>query len=96
MWKVLTIQSAVIGREQLIHQLKLNEKEHDEKLQREKAKRMAKVQVSRDPGLACHGKETRGMGTPRHPISSGVMIHCFSVPKTLTPDYLCCGFCYVG
>lgn len=33
-------------REQLIHQLKLNEKEHDEKLQREKAKRMAKVQVS--------------------------------------------------
>ena len=33
------------GREQLIHQLKLNEKEHDEKLQREKAKRMAKVQV---------------------------------------------------
>ena len=33
-------------REQLIHQLKLNEKEHDEQLQREKAKRMAKVQVT--------------------------------------------------
>ncbi len=36
-------------REQLIHQLKLNEKEHDEKLQREKAKRMAKVQVRTYP-----------------------------------------------
>lgn len=32
-------------REQLIHQLKLDEKEHEEKVQREKSQRMAKIQV---------------------------------------------------
>ena len=32
-------------REQLIHQLKLDEKKHEEKLQRERAKQMAQLQV---------------------------------------------------
>ena len=32
-------------REQLVHQLKLDEKEHEEKIERERAKRKAKVQV---------------------------------------------------
>lgn len=35
----------MFNREQLIHQLKLDEKEHEEKIEREKSKRKAKVQV---------------------------------------------------
>ena len=36
-------------REQLVHQLKLEEKEHEEKLQREKSKKLAELEV-RDGG----------------------------------------------
>ena len=37
--------SAGVCREQLVHQLKLEEKEHEEKLEREKSKKLAELEV---------------------------------------------------